>query len=519
MNRVQEQYRQDNWRFDKFIGNREAILKARQMGFSTLIAAKMFVDTINTPNTQSIIIAQDEENSKRIFGMIRRFYENLKPLHKRPAKTESSTALYWADIDSMFFVGWAGSKKLGRGGTVNNVHASEIGFWESAEDLVLGLFNSVPTDGNIFLESTANGVDNYFYREFSAAMNKQSAYSARFYPWYSDDGYTADKLIIGEEFEPEEEEQTLKGLYSLTDGQLIWRRNQILAGRNAFLSGDDSQKPFQQEYPSNWKEAFITTGVSYFDKKFIINTLMPKISPPLVREAPNTYKGLARLSVQLSGRLSVWKMPVAGRRYILTADPSEGLNTNNDLDYCSSSVIDTNSWEQVATLYGRWEPNEYAHLLAELGSWFNYALIVVLRMNHGHSVLNTLINEIGYQGQNDWGGVYYHVEYDQKNKKSLSKPGYPENVKTKGIMLSDLSEMAHDESLLINSENHLDEMIMFTKLPGGKFGASVGHDDRVIDLAVGAAVLKDSKFQRRTSRNKKPVGKIKAALGNRGGML
>src|SRR5688572_33463102 len=69
-NTAQILYENDNPNFIEFRGNREMILKARQMGFTTRISAQMFLDTINTPNTQSIIVAQDEANAKRIFQII-----------------------------------------------------------------------------------------------------------------------------------------------------------------------------------------------------------------------------------------------------------------------------------------------------------------------------------------------------------------------------------------------------------------------------------------------------------------
>ena len=115
-------YIDDNPKLIDFRGNREIILKARQMGFSTFIAAKMFVDTVTTPNTQSIIIAQDETQSKRIFQMIKRFQDNLPEDRKIKPDNDSSGELVWKSIDSAFYVGWAGSKKVGRGGTINNAH-------------------------------------------------------------------------------------------------------------------------------------------------------------------------------------------------------------------------------------------------------------------------------------------------------------------------------------------------------------------------------------------------------------
>lgn len=108
-------------------GHREILLKARQFGFSTLILALLFLDTVNTPNTQTVVIAHDADSTERLFQMVHRFYQHL-PADRRPAtKYSSRRELAFRDTDSYFYVGTAGSSGYGRGGTINNVHACIIG--------------------------------------------------------------------------------------------------------------------------------------------------------------------------------------------------------------------------------------------------------------------------------------------------------------------------------------------------------------------------------------------------------
>jgi len=488
------------------------------MGFSTYIAAKMFLDTMNTPNTQSIIIAQDETNSRKLFQMVRRFYDNLAPHVKRIAETDSKVELYWKDIDSYFFVGWAGSKKVGRGGTVNNVHASEVAFWENAGQIVSGLMESVPADGNIFLESTANGVDNYYYKEYKDAENGESVYTARFYNWTLDPGYSASKLANGQPFVAEPDELDIQERHELTTEQLIWRRNKILALKNARMGGDDTVGDFPQEYPLTPQEAFLSSGMSFFDKNFINNQIVPNVSPPLGTSASNRFIRLNAIHGSREGRFFWWKHPETEHRYLIIADPAEGINNEGDHDYCGAHVIDMETWEQVAVLHGRWEPNEFAHLLAELGWWYNYALIAVERNNHGHSVLNSLINHIEYVGKGNWGGVYYHQEWETRNKK-VKVPGFPTNVKTKATALGFLKELIEDESIKINCKRTADQLLLFSKLKGGKYGASVGHDDLVTALMIGAFIMKDTVFMKKLTRKESKSRKILPSLSKKGKML
>jgi len=467
------------------------------MGFSTRIAARMFEDTINIPNTQSIIIAQDEDNSKRLFQMVKRFYDNLPENKKLKLGTDSKTELWWPQIDSYFAVGWAGSKKVGRGSTINNLHGSEVAFWEDAGPLISGIMQSIPQDGNIFLESTANGIGNYFYKEYQDAGSGKSIFKDRFYPWFLEPGYRADSLVGGGVFVRDSEEEELAQRYNLDDQQLIWRRNKILELKNAMKSGENVGT-FPQEYPCNPDEAFMITGSTYFDNNKIINELIPR-TPNEWREIlpPLWASNLRRVRDNPRNQFDIWVAPQSGHRYIITADPSEGINTDDLHDYCSSDIIDVETWEQVGVLHGRWEPFEYAGLLYELGKWYNNALIVVERNNHGHAVLTNLINHYGYPSMEGYSGVYAHRDYDstRKSKQSTLKPGYPNNVKTKAIALGALYTVTSDGSLNIKDKRGLKQMLTFAKLPGGKLGALSGHhDDKVLSLALGAAVLTDVEF-------------------------
>ena len=53
------------------------VLKARQVGITTYIAARFFVQTITRPGTLSMQVTQDRESAEDIFRIVRRFWEKL----------------------------------------------------------------------------------------------------------------------------------------------------------------------------------------------------------------------------------------------------------------------------------------------------------------------------------------------------------------------------------------------------------------------------------------------------------
>ena len=263
LNDVQEDYiQQIGWTPDtRLTGLRELILKARQFGFSTLIEALLFLDTINHANTNTVVIAHDLESTEKLFRMVNRFYDRLPP-GKPVTQYASKREIYWPSINSRMSIETAGKGTAGRGDTINNLHMSEWAFWEVPE-VVTGLLQAVPGSGNIFGESTANGRGNQFHEEYTLAKGKieqtedgrtASVFRAHFYAWHQYAGYS---IPAPAGFEPNEDEKVLASQYGLTYEQLEWRR------RKQLEPGMGSM--FPQEYPADDDEAFRVTGNLFFD--------------------------------------------------------------------------------------------------------------------------------------------------------------------------------------------------------------------------------------------------------------
>ena len=242
------------------------LLKARQQGFSTLIAALFFIDTVNNPNTKTVQVAHDEETTILMFEVVTRFYEHLPEHKKPPLARQNEGLLRFAHNGSSYFVGWAGSKNFGRSQTINNLHGSEVAFWPDGEKLASGLMQAVPLGGNAILESTANGRGNFFHDEFWRGYNGESSYFSLFVPWFLSEDYQVDPEAPGTHpfTDPDdiEDERNLINAFNLNDRQIAWRRLK--------MREPGMKKKFQVEYPSTPEEAFETSGVPYFDKKLLI---------------------------------------------------------------------------------------------------------------------------------------------------------------------------------------------------------------------------------------------------------
>lgn len=449
---------------------REILLKARQFGFSTLIAALFFCDTINNPNTRTVVLAHDLDTSKLLFNMVQTFYDCLPPHKKRPTEYSNRRELVFEDTKSAYYVGTAGSLSFGRGGTINNVHGSEVAFWPDAEVLLTGLLEAVPDDGNVFLETTANGLGNFYHEEFTLAQNGGSIFKPRFFAWFEHEEYATEPPAG---FTLTEDEQKLKSTHNLSDAQINWYRKKAKS----------LKRKVAQEYPSTAEEAFVASGNPYFDRDRLKEILHGLITNPELQHLDVRFPDTYRLLNKYRDRIELFKLPADGEDFLIGADVAEGLDADGKHDFDSAHVLNWNTWEEYCHLHGSWEPNEYGQILAELGHFFNEALIVVERNNHGHSTLNTLINSVQY------GNVYFHEEYDEYKKETTKKPGWPTTVKTKFIALDTLNAAIDENGIHLRSRKTIGEMMTFVKKPGGKAGGEgSSHDDRVISVAIASAV-------------------------------
>ena len=241
---------------------RAIILKGRQQGLSTYIGARLFHQVITRLGTKAYILTHEAEATKNLFEMTQRYYDKL-PRGLAPTADKSNVReLQFRKADSGYSVGTAGNKGAGRSQTIQLFHGSEVAFWPHAEEHAKGVMQAISNEAGteIILESTANGIGNYYHSVWKAAESRQSEYIAIFIPWFWQSEYTASATG----FNPTEEESFLMGIYGadgLTHAHLAWRRLKIAEFSNDYDIGLES---FKQEYPFSATEAFLNPIANVF---------------------------------------------------------------------------------------------------------------------------------------------------------------------------------------------------------------------------------------------------------------
>ena len=440
LNRAQREY-------SRRCSKQNIVLKARQLGITTYVAARYFLQTITRPGTLTVQVAHSQESAEAIFNIVQRFWENLPKAMLKSALVKSRSnvrQIVFPRLDSEYRVETA-DDNAGRGMTIHNLHCSEVSRWpRGGLETLASLRAAVVPEGEIVLESTPNGATGMFYGEWQKA--NETGYTQHFFPWWYDESYQ-EIVKEGGMLPLTLEESELARQYGLSEGQIAWRRKQwnTLRGLAA------------QEYAEDSSSCFLASGECVFELAAI--------------EKAAELAG-AETESEDNGRLTIWFPPQKGRRYILGVDTAGG---GSDGDYACAQVIERTLGMQCAELHGHFPPYELARRVADLARRYEEGLVAVERNNHGFGVLAHL-NNLAY------GNLF---EKD-------GQLGWLTSAASRPAMIENMAAVMMSEPELFHSPRLLEECRTFVRRPDGNAAAADGaHDDCVMAMAIALAVRRE----------------------------
>lgn len=249
---------------------RNLVLKARQLGFTTDIAVLALDQCLFNPNYTAGIIAHSLPDAQKIFrNKVRKVYDALPRMVREltPIRTASASEIVFENGSSIS-VGTSS-----RGGTLQFLHVSEMGkiarrYPEKAKEIVSGAFESVPRNGLLFVESTAEGRAGWFYEAVMEALRRkqqgskdtQLDFRLHFYPWFTKESYRIDPagVIFTDSDMRYFAELQAKANVRLDRRQMAWyvKKRQVLG------------ELMLREYPGTPEEAFQASvaGMIYADQ-------------------------------------------------------------------------------------------------------------------------------------------------------------------------------------------------------------------------------------------------------------
>jgi hypothetical protein len=234
---------------------RAVILKSRQTGVSTYLAARFYRATISNPGVRTMIVAHEKSASRNLAGMVRRFWDLMPPEHRPSAPTNNADELIF-DNDSGYMVSIASPEGAGRSATCQYLHGSEVAYWMNMSEQQAALMQTVPNlpGTEMIFETTADQMGSDFHKLWSRTLAGENAgWIAIFLPWFTDSSCRTD---LADDFQMTTVEKELAEMYKLDAQQIYWRRLK--------LSEMGDEKLFCREYPANPTEAFVSADFDSF---------------------------------------------------------------------------------------------------------------------------------------------------------------------------------------------------------------------------------------------------------------
>ena len=475
------------------------MLKARQWGGSTLTQVYMaWMQIVHHTHWNSIICGHLRDTSATIQGIYSRlmaaypeqYCTTDEPLRFRPYEKSRSVSEI-VGRQCLVATTSAQSQESVRGMDIAMAHLTEVAFWpasakRSPENIIRSVCGSLmlEPDTLLIMESTANGMGNYFHREWLRAKTGFSDKEALFVPWYEIEIYRR---------EVDDPAALVRSLDEYEEN--LWQLGctlEMIAWYHSKRREYNSHSQMQAEYPTNDIEAFANSGMPVFNSAHLEllrrdcalpGSLCRFTKPPLSHES---LRDIKLVDDAETGEIRVWRRPdvrnAPRNRYVVAVDVG-GLS--DKADYSVITVIDRLASDIRMEVVAEWRGHTYhdrlAWLAAQMASYYCGALLVIesntLEMEYSEGdgtqyVLNTLRH-------------HYRNLYRRKG----DRLGFHTNRETKTEAIFHLIGLVRDHGYIEHSDGAINELAWYEHKPRGGFGAIAGrHDDMVMTRAIGMLI-------------------------------
>lgn len=423
---------------------RDFILKARQMGFTTLEQLRKLKKALLNPNITVATIAHERSKTDDIFKIAKFAWENL-PEEFREAyqvKYDNVRELYFGFTSSRYYVDLDT-----RSGTVHDLHVSEFSMVRDIDGLFASSLETVPKNGVITLETTANGL-NKAHDIWQQAVEGKNEFTPHFYNWTWDEDYwetppednkwKSDYKAIAKKFNLIED---LQERFPISDEQWYWY----------YLKAIRLGERTKQEYPTIAEEAFLSSSISVFDL-FKVNQL----------KAGNVLK--------TKRGVKIYHSAIKGHKYIIGIDTSEGSGGDNTALHIWDITNNSNLIEVASFSDDSIRPDQTADLAIVLGNEYNEAFIIPERNGSGLTTVLKL-REKGYRN------LFVNRMVDKKTQKRKDEYGWRTTASNRDLMIDDFIEFFENGNLEINSNVLIQQMKTFVRNNNGRREHDVGYND------------------------------------------
>ena len=404
------------------------ILKARQLGLSTLSAGySLWMMTFHS-DKNILVIATKQDTAKNLVTKVRVMHANLPSWLKQNCVEDNKLSLRYKNGSQIKAV--ASGEEAGRSEALSLLILDEAAFIDKFEPIWAAASQTLSTGGKCIALSTPNGVGNWFHKTWVGAEDGTNDWNFIRLHW---------------NLHPERNDE--------------WRKEQdSLLGPSLAAQECDCD--------------FITSGQTVIDGVILEEYRQTHTQDPLEKRG-------------IDSNFWVWQPPNYTKDYVVSADVSRGDST----DYSAFHIMDVETMEQVAEYKGRIPTKDFGNLLVNVATEYNNALLVVENNNIGWAAIQQVIDR-GYENlfYTSKDLQYVDIEKQVVNRYRTQDrnmvPGFSMTMKTRPLVIAKLEEYFREKTLIVRSNRLIDELFVFIYNNNKAEAMSGYNDDLVMSFAI-----------------------------------
>jgi hypothetical protein len=417
------------------------ILKARQLGISTLTAGySLWLMTFHQ-DKNVLVIATKQEVAKNLVTKVRVMHANLPSWLKQKCVEDNKLNLRYRNGSQIKAV--SSGPEAARSEALSLLILDEAAFIDRIDSIWTAAQSTLTTGGQCVALSTPNGVGNWFHKTWVDAEEGRGMFNPIKLHWT---------------VHPDREQE--------------WRDEQdVLLGPGSAAQECDCD--------------FLTSGTGVIDPTILERLRKGGCKDPIERRGidSNTW---------------IWEPANYTKSYIVCADVGRG----DSADYSAFHVIDIENLEQVAEYKGKINTKDFGNMLVSIATEYNDAILIIENNNIGWATIQQVIDRdypnLFYTSKDL---QYVDVQHQINNRINTQErnmvAGFSTTSKTRPLIISKLEEFFREESVVVHSNRLIDELLTFVYINNRAEAMSGYNDDLVMSFAIGLWV-RDTALRLRT---------------------
>ena len=426
----------------EFKDNRfNVILKARQLGISTLSAGYALWMMTFFQDKNILVIATKQEVAKNLVTKVRVMHANLPSWLKQPCVEDNKLNLRYRNGSQIKAV--SSGPEAARSEALSLLILDEAAFVDKIDEIWTASQQTLTTGGSCIALSTPNGVGNWFHKTWVDAEEGRGMFNPIKLHWT---------------VHPDRNED--------------WRKEQdTLLGPSSAAQECDCD--------------FLTSGTGVIDPIILENLRKQNCKDPIEKRG-------------IDNNIWIWEPPNYSKSYIVCADVGRG----DAADYSAFHIIDIENLEQVAEYKGRINTKDFGNMLVSMSTEYNDAILIIENNNIGWATIQQVIDRnypnLFYTSKDL---QYVDIQHQMNNKINRQEKnmvaGFSTTSKTRPLIISKLEEFFREESVVVRSNRLIDELLTFVYINNRAQAMNGYNDDLVMSFAIGLWV-RDTALRLRT---------------------